>query len=85
MEERQARTIRFPTELVADAQAVREEQESFNDLVITAVERELARRRGLQAFEEILRIRDQVEARTGLHPDSTPLIRAMRDGEERYE
>lgn len=83
METREALTVRFPTQLLSSARAVKAEHESFNDLVIGAVEREVRRRQGLQAYDDILRVRETVRTRTGLQPDSSPVIRSLRDGAER--
>lgn len=80
---REPLTVRFPAELLSEARGVKSEQESLNDLVVAAVEREVRRRQGLQAYDAILRIRERVEAEFGLQPDSTPLIRSLRDGDER--
>jgi hypothetical protein len=80
MESREALTIRFPPKLLARAREVKSDGESLNELVVSAVEREVERRRGLRAYEEIRRVRAEIEARTGLQPDSTPLIRSLREG-----
>jgi hypothetical protein len=79
MQQREAMTIRFPAGSIEKAKSVKAERESLNDLVVAAVEREVRRRQGLKAYAEVEKIRDQVEAEFGLHPDSTPLIRAMRE------
>jgi hypothetical protein len=76
---RQPLTIRFPAGLLDRARGVRAEQESLNDLVVAAVEREVRHREGLRAYEAILRVREAVEAGTGLQPDSTSLIRTLRE------
>lgn len=83
MEAREALTIRFPAELLSKARQVKAERESFNDLVVEAVEREVRRRQGLQAYDEILRVREAVKTSTGLQADSTPLIRSLREGTAR--
>lgn len=85
MEAREAMTIRFPHGLLPQARGVKSEQESLNDFVVEAVEHEVRRRQGLAAHEEIQRLRDEIRARTGLHPDSAPLIRALREGAGRSE
>lgn len=79
--EKEAQTIRFPLELVKKAKQLKEGKESFNDLVIEALEREVNRRKALEAHETILRLRQQVKQRTGVHPDPIPLIRQLREGE----
>ena len=58
-------------------------QESLNDFIVAAVEREVRYRQGLAAHADIVRVRERVRARTGPHPDPVPLIRALREGEER--
>jgi hypothetical protein len=83
METREARTIRFPAQLLISARAVKAERESFNDLVVDAVEREVRRRQRLQAYDDILRVRETVRTRTGLQPDSSPVIRSLRGGTDR--
>lgn len=85
MSTREARTIRFPSDLLSDAKRVKADQESFNDLVVAAVDREVRRRQGLETFKEILQTREEIYQRVGLLPDSRPLIRALRDGEARRD
>lgn len=77
-------TIRFPEELLDAMRDVKADDESLNDMVVTTLAREVARRRGLELFEEINRYREQIRARVGLQPDSTELIRAFREGRERH-
>ncbi|ELR99090.1 YlcI/YnfO family protein [Gloeocapsa sp. PCC 73106] len=79
--EKEAVTIRFPLELVKKAKQLKEGRESFNDLVVEALEREINRRKGLEAVSTILRLREQIKQRTGVHPDPIPLIRQLREGE----
>jgi len=83
METREPLTIRFPPALLKEAREVKAQRESLNDLVVRAVEQEVRRRRGLQAYDTILRVRATVKAETGLHPDSTASVRSLRDGSER--
>ncbi len=85
MERRDAQTIRFPAGVLQRAREVKEQDESINQFVVEAVEREIARREGLAAIEEARGIRERVRARYGVHPDSVPLIRALREGEERRD
>lgn len=84
MQTREAMTVRFPGGLIAKAKEVKSERESLNDLVVEAVEREVRRRAAVQAYEAIARVRDAVRSRTGVQPDSGPLIRALREGDGRY-
>ncbi|MBI2911461.1 MAG: hypothetical protein HYY05_04905 [Chloroflexi bacterium] len=83
--QRDAVTIRLPNDLLCRAKEAKNEGESLNDLVVSALEREVRRRQGLQVLEEIRRLRDEIEAKHGLHPSSVPLIRALREGVGRRE
>lgn len=85
MDTREALTIRFPAMLLNQARGLKDERESLNDLVVEAVEREVRRRQGLTAYEEIARVRERVRSRGGLQPDSTPLVRSLRTGTERRD
>jgi hypothetical protein len=82
---REPLTIRLPVALLERARAVKAQRESLNDLVVEAVEREVRRRRGLQAYEAILSMRKQIVDCTGLQPDSSALIRSLREGEGRRD
>jgi hypothetical protein len=84
MEAREPLTIRFPRQLLTQARELKEKQESLNDVVVSAVDREMRRRRGLRVYEEILKIQEDVRRTSGVHPDSDPLIRALREGTEPY-
>ena len=75
--------VKFPTDLVNQAQKILHENESFNKMVVEALEQEVRRRRAREAHETILKIRSSVQQRTGFHPDPIPLIRQLREGEER--
>lgn len=83
--EREPLTIRFPAGLLTEVRASREPSESLNDFVVSAVDRELRRRRALGAHATILAVRERVRQRTGLHPDPVPLIRDLREGLGRRE
>lgn len=83
MRQREAMTVRFPVGVMERAREVKAKGESLNDFVIEAVEQAIRQRSGLQAHETIIRVRAQVRARTGPHPDPVPLIRALRSGDER--
>lgn len=85
MERRDAQTIRFPAGVLRRAREVKEQGESINEFVVEAVEKEIARREGLAAIVEVRGIRERVRARYGVHPDSVPLIRALREGEGRRD
>ncbi len=77
----ETKTFRIPTELLAKAEQVKAENESLDDLIVMAVDREV-RRRGLQIFADICATSEEIQKRVGLQPDSTPFIRALRDGTE---
>jgi predicted CopG family antitoxin len=77
-------TIRLPAEIIEQAKRLKSPDESLNDVIVEAIEKEIRRRRGLKALESIREIREQVEAETGIHPSSVPFIRALRAGYERH-
>lgn len=79
----QSVTIRFPADLVTQAKQIKEENKSFNELVVEALAKEVKRRQTSEAHQTILRLRQQVKKRTGFHPNPVPLIRQLREGEER--
>ncbi len=83
MERRTALTLRVPSELLAEAKEVCGERESLNDLIVAALDREVRRRQGLALYKDIVRLSDEIYTRGGLQPDSTPMIRAMREGDPR--
>lgn len=74
---RRAITIRFPSALVNDARKRTQPDESFNDLVVGALERETRRRQGLAALKWINEFRERTWTRT--QPSSAALIRRMRE------
>jgi predicted CopG family antitoxin len=78
---REALTIRIADDVLRSARELKDERESLNDFVTTAIEREIRRRRGIQAVQSI---RELQEGAT-LQPDSTTLIRALREGDERRD
>lgn len=82
---REPLTIRVPPGILDRARQLKGSGESLNELIVSAIEREVRRREALQAHAQILRIRQQVRRRTGPHPDAADLIRAMREGEGRGE
>ncbi|BAZ27032.1 hypothetical protein NIES4073_79470 [Kalymmatonema gypsitolerans NIES-4073] len=83
--EREAVTIRFPADLIAKARRLKEGNESFNDLVVEAVEQEVRRRKAWAAHQRIIARSEAVKAKTGMQPASTDLIRSFREGEGRRE
>ena len=80
---REAVTIRFPVDLLAQAKQLTKDQESFNELVIEALEQEVKRRQTMIAHQNIVARRIQIKARTGAQPEATAIIRGLREGEER--
>jgi hypothetical protein len=80
MQSRDALTVRFPPVLLSKARDLRTERESLNELVVEAVEREVRRRQGLQAYASIVDLHEGLKGRTGLQPDSSSLIRGLREG-----
>jgi len=82
---REALTIRFPAELLQKMRALKQADESLNDLVVHALEKEMKWRSAWAAHEQIQALREQVKQRTGVHPDSAPLIRQLRQGEGRRD
>lgn len=83
MNQRESITIRFPAELLAQAKSLKVDEESFNDLVVEALDHEVRRRQGLAAHERIRARRQSILERTGLQSDSAELIRELRSGEGR--
>ncbi|MGM3305083.1 YlcI/YnfO family protein [Anabaena sp. WFMT] len=83
--EREALTIRFPSELLAKARKLKEGRESFNDLIVEAVEREVRRRRGWAAHQRIIARSETIKAKTGIQPTSIDMIRSLREGEGRHD
>jgi hypothetical protein len=77
-------TVRMPTEVVEEAKDLKGPDESLNDLIVEAIEKEVRRRRGVKALDRIRKLREQVKAKTGTHPSSVPFIRALREGTERH-
>jgi hypothetical protein len=80
MEEREALTVRFPTGLLAQVRKHKSQDESLNDLVIKALEREVRYRQGLTAHHRIVTRREKIREKTGTQPNSVDLIRQLREG-----
>lgn len=83
--EREAVTIRIPTDLLEQVRQFREGSESFNEMVVTAIAREVRRRRSLAAHRRIVARSAEVEAKTGIQPSSVDLIRQLRANEGRRD
>ena len=82
--QRESITIRFPSDLLAQAKALKVDEESFNDLVVEALDYEVRRRQGLAAHDRIRLRRKSILQRTGIQPASADLIRELRAGEGRH-
>ena len=76
--EREAVTIRIPADLLEQARKFREGSESFNEMVVEAIAREVRRRQSLAAHQRIVARSALVEAQTGIQPSSMDLIRQLR-------
>ncbi|HEY9794149.1 MAG TPA: YlcI/YnfO family protein [Leptolyngbyaceae cyanobacterium] len=83
--EREAVTIRIPADLLEQAKQFREGAESFNEMVVEAITREVRRRRSLAAHQRIVARSAEVEAKTGIQPSSVDLIRQLRADEGRRD
>ncbi len=66
--EKESVTIRFPSELMRQAKRLKSGKESFNELVVEAVEREVRRRKALEAHETIQRLRGTGQTENGSTP-----------------
>jgi hypothetical protein len=73
-------TVRFPEQLLRQAKNLKAKKESLNDLVITALEQEVRRRQGWAAHQRIVARREAIRAKTGIQPNSTEVIRDLREG-----
>ena len=83
--EREAIAIWFPTALLVKARSLKSSSESFNDLVVEAVEQEVRRRRGWAAHQRIIARSEAIKVKTGTQPTSTDLIHDLREGERRRD
>jgi hypothetical protein len=81
--QRESITIRFPSGLLTQAKALKIDEESFNDLVVEALDHEVRRRQATVAHERIRSRRQSILQRTGVQPGSSDLIRELRSGEGR--
>jgi hypothetical protein len=55
------------------------EGRSLNDLAVEILDRESRRWQARQALAAAIKVREAVRARVGEQPDSTPLIRELRE------
>jgi hypothetical protein len=75
-----ATTLRMPDELREQlADWAQEEGRSFNELAIEILRREVKRREALRTLDRARSLRERLRTRYGVLPDSTPLIREMRE------
>ncbi len=72
-------SIHIPQELLESAQRLSSPDETLNDVVILALDREVRRRKGLAAHQKILALNKELPTQ----PDHTELIRELREGEGR--
>ncbi|MBE9079243.1 hypothetical protein IQ241_18395 [Romeria aff. gracilis LEGE 07310] len=76
--QRESITIRFPSDLLAQAKSLKGGTESFNDLVVQALDQEVRRRQAFAAHKRIQMRRQTVLKRTGVQTDSAELVRELR-------
>jgi hypothetical protein len=80
---RESVTICFPAGLLTQAKTLKIDEESFNDLVVEALDHEVRRRQATAAHDRIQSRRQSILQRTGIQPGSSDLIRTLRSGEGR--
>lgn len=80
MEERESLTVRFPTHLLSQLRLHKSQDESLNDVIIKAIEREVRYRRSWAAHQRIVARCEQIRQKTGIQPSSVDLIRQLREG-----
>lgn len=85
VEQREAMTVRIPSRLLESARAVRDGDESLNALLVAALEREVRRREGLRTVDRIEKHSQQIRARFGVHTDSVPVLKELREGIGRHD
>jgi hypothetical protein len=74
-------SLNIPQELLESAQRLSSPEETLNDVVILALDREMRCRKGLAAHQKILALNKELPPQ----PDDTELIRQIRKGEGRNE
>lgn len=85
MSGRNAMTVRLPDDVVTRMKALKDADESLNDLVIHALESELRRRQSAAALARIKELKEETRRTVGLLPGSVDFIRGLREGEGRYD
>lgn len=83
--QRESVTIRFPFALLTKAKSLKVDEESFNDLVVKALDHEIRRRQAISAHHRIHSRRQSILERTGVQSSSSELIRELRSGEARHD
>ncbi|MGH7882873.1 MAG: YlcI/YnfO family protein [Candidatus Dormibacteraceae bacterium] len=79
-------SIRFPPQIAEELHQERATgKESINQMVVSAVEDLLRRRKEARALKRIRARRERLLAEYGAQPDSTELIRDLRQGIGRNE
>lgn len=81
--EGQSVTVRLPAGLLEQAKGLQDNSESFNELVVEAITREVRRRKALAAHQRIVVRSAEVEQLTSIQTSSMELIRQLREGEGR--
>jgi hypothetical protein len=84
-EVREAITIRFPSRVLDSVREAKEDAESLNDFVVRVLEKEARWIKARKAHAAIVELREEIRKRTGVQPDSTQLIRDLREGRGRYD
>ena len=60
MDRREALAVRVSVNLLARARAARAERESLNDVIVQTLDREVRRREGLRAVQDIVAARERI-------------------------
>ncbi len=72
--------VRMPDEVYRRLkERAREENRSINDLTVEILDRETKRWEARRALEAARRLREELRAKHGEFPDSTEIIRQMRE------
>ncbi len=86
IEKREAITIRFPARVIESIRQAKDEDESLNDFVVRVLEKEARWVKARKAHEDIVQLGKRIMARHGGPlPDSTQMIRELREGRGRYD
>ncbi|MCT7960905.1 hypothetical protein NG799_12180 [Laspinema sp. D1] len=74
-------SIHIPQKLLESAQRLSSPDETLNDVVILALDREVRRRKGLAAHQKILALNKELPPQ----PDDTEVINQIRESEGRED